>query len=46
VIRRHGISLDRFYRWERMYRGVSKAELQRFKALEDENRRLNRMVTD
>lgn len=46
VIRRHGISLDTFYRWKRKYSGVSKAELQRLKALEDENRRLKRMVAD
>jgi putative transposase len=46
VIRRHGISLDTFYRWKRQYSGMSKAELQRLKALEDENRRLKRMVAD
>jgi len=46
VIRRHGISLDTFYRWKRKYRGLGKAELQRLKALEDENRRLKRMVAD
>ena len=46
VIRRHGISLDTFYRWKRKYSGVDKAELQRLKALEDENRRLKRMVAD
>ena len=46
VIRRHGISLDTFYRWKRKYRGVDKAELQRLKALEDENRRLKRVVAD
>ena len=44
VIRRHGISLDTLYRWKRKYRGVDKVELQRLKALEDENRRLKRMV--
>jgi len=46
VIRRHGISLDTFYRWTRKYSGVDKAELQRLKALEDENRRLKRVVAD
>jgi putative transposase len=46
VIRRHGISLDTFYRWKRKYSGVTKAELQRLKAMEDENRRLKRMVAD
>ena len=46
IIRRHGISLDTFYRWKRKYGGLGKAELQRLKALEDENRRLKRMVAD
>ena len=46
VIRRHGISLDTLYRWKRKYRGVDKVELQRLKALEDENRRLKRRVAD
>ena len=43
---RHGISLDTLYRWKRKYRGVDRVELQRLKALEDENRRLKRMVAD
>jgi putative transposase len=46
VIRRHGISLDTFYRWKRKYSGLGKVELQRLKALEDENRRLKRVVAD
>ena len=46
VIRRHGISLDTFYRWKRRYSGLGRVELQRLKALEDENRRLKRMVAD
>jgi len=46
VIRRHGISLDTFYRWRRKYSGMSKVELTRLKTLEDENRRLKRLVAD
>ena len=46
VIRRHGIALDTLYRWKRKYSGVDKAELQRIKALEDENRRLRGLVAD
>lgn len=46
IIRRHGISLGTFYRWKRKYSGLGKGELQRLKALEDENRRLKRMVAD
>ena len=46
IIRRHGISLDTFYRWKRKYGGVGKPELHRMQALEDENRRLKRVVAD
>lgn len=46
IIRRHGISLDTFYRWKRQFSGMTKAELQRLKGFEDENRRLERMVAD
>ena len=46
VIRRHGISLDTFYRWKRQFSGMTRGELQRLRALEDENRRLKRMVAD
>jgi len=46
VIRRHGISLDTFYRWKRQFSGMTRAELQRLRALENENRRLKRMVAD
>lgn len=31
IIRRHGISLDTFYRWKRKYSGLSKSELQRLR---------------
>jgi putative transposase len=37
IIRRLGISRDTFYRWKRKYTGLGQAELQRPKALEDEN---------
>jgi putative transposase len=46
VIRRHGISLDTLYRWKRKYGGVDRADLHRLKALEEENRRLKRVVAD
>jgi putative transposase len=46
IIRRHGISLDTFYRWKKTFSGVSKHDVQRLRALEDENARLKRMVAD
>lgn len=45
TIRRHGIALDTFYHWKRQC-GLGKAELQKLKALEDENRRLKRIVAN
>jgi putative transposase len=46
IIRRHGIALDTFYRWKRTFSGVTKHDVQRLRALEDENARLKRMVAD
>jgi putative transposase len=41
-----GISEVTFYRWKKKYAGLGVAELRRLKQLEDENRRLKRMVAD
>jgi putative transposase len=46
LIRRHGISRETFYRWKRVYGGMEVADAKRLKALEEENRRLKRLVAD
>ncbi|MGH8338196.1 MAG: transposase [Gammaproteobacteria bacterium] len=46
VIRRQGISVDTFWRWNRKYGEVDKPELHRLQALEQENRRLKRVMAD
>jgi putative transposase len=46
VIRRHGISSETFYRWRRKYGGLEVSDAKRLRALEDENRRLKRVVAD
>ena len=46
VIREHGISQDTFYRWRRKYGGLEVDEAKRLRDLEDENRRLKRLVAD
>lgn len=46
VIRRHGISAHTYYRWKSKYGGLELSEARRLKALEDENRRLKRIVAD
>lgn len=46
VIRRMGISEATLYRWKKKYAGMGVSELRRLKQLEDENRRLKRLVAD
>ncbi len=46
VCRRHGISKSALQRWRAKYRGLELAEAKRLKVLEDENRRLKRLVAD
>ena len=46
LLRRHGISHDTFYRWKRKYGGLEVSDARRLKQLEDENRRLKRIVAD
>jgi len=41
-----GISEVTFYRWKKKFAGLGVAELRRLKQLEDENRRLKRLVAD
>lgn len=46
LIRKHGISGGTFYRWKSKYGGMDVSEAKRLKALEEENRRLKRLVAD
>jgi putative transposase len=46
LIRRHGISRETFYNWRRKYGGMRVNEAKRLRALEEENRRLKRVVAD
>lgn len=46
IIRKMGISEMTFYRWKKKYAGLGVAEVRRLKQLEDENRRLKRLVAD
>lgn len=46
LCRKCGISEQTFYRWKSKYGGMSVSEAQRWKQLEDENRKLKQMVTD
>lgn len=46
LIRRHGISKETFYKWRRKYGGLKVDDTRRLRALEEENRRLKRVVAD
>ena len=46
ICRKHGITEQTYYRWRRAYGGLQVSEAKRLRALEDENRRLKRLVAD
>jgi putative transposase len=43
---RHGISHQTFYRWKSKYGGLDVSDAQKLKALEDENRRLKKLLAE
>jgi putative transposase len=46
VCRRHGISEATFYKWKAKYGGLEISEARRLKSLEDENRRLKKLLAE
>jgi putative transposase len=46
LCRDHGIAQDTFYRWRRKYGGMEVADAKRLRQLEEENRRLKKVVAD
>ena len=46
VCRRHGISSAAFYKWKAKYGGLEVSEARRLKGLEDENRRLKKLLAE
>ena len=46
VCRRHGISSATFYEWKAKYGGLELSEAKRLKGLEDENRRLKKLLAE
>ena len=46
VCRRHGISDATFYTWRSKYGGLQVSEAKRLKALEEENRRLKKLLAE
>ena len=46
VCRKLGVSEQTFYRWKRQFAGMGVVEPRRLRRVEDENRRLERLVAD
>lgn len=46
LCRRHAITETTFYRWRKKYGGLEVSEARRLRSLEEENRRLKRIVAD
>jgi len=46
VCRRYGISSATFYKWKAKYGGLEVSEARRLKTLEDENRRLKKLLAE
>ena len=46
LLRKHGISHGTFYRWKNKYGGMEINEARRLRELEEEHRRLKRLVAD
>ncbi len=46
ITRKMGVSEATFYRWKKKFAGMGVAELRRLKQLEEENRKLKRLVAD
>jgi len=46
LLRRHGISRNTLYNWRKRYGGMEVSQAKRLKQLEEENRRLKRIVAD
>ncbi len=46
ICRKMGISEQTYYRWKKKYAGLGTGEVRRLKQLEDENKRLKRLVAD
>jgi putative transposase len=46
LVRRHGVTEQTLYRWKKKYGGLQVSEAKRLRALEEENRQLERIIAD
>jgi putative transposase len=46
LCRKHGVSLNTFYKWKAKFGGLEVSDVAKMRALQDENRRLRKVVSD
>lgn len=46
ICRRHGISETTYYKWKQKYDGMGVSDAKRLRALEEENRKLKKLVAE
>tara|TARA_Y100000034_G_C6860649_1_gene391635 strand:+ start:78 stop:344 length:267 start_codon:yes stop_codon:yes gene_type:complete len=46
LLRKHGVASPTFYKWKAKYGGMDVSDAKKLKGLEDENRRLKKLVAD
>ena len=46
ICRRHGISSATFFKWKSKYGGLEVSDMRRLKVLEDENRKLKKLLAE
>ncbi|MBQ39353.1 MAG: hypothetical protein CME04_23465 [Gemmatimonadaceae bacterium] len=46
LVRKHGIAEGTYYRWKAKYGGMDVSDAKRLKQMDEENRRLKRIVAD
>jgi putative transposase len=46
LVRKHGISSASFYAWRKKYGGMEVSDAKKLRAVQDENRRLKKLVAD
>ena len=46
ICRRHGVSEATFYKWKQKYGGMQVSEAKRLRLVEEENRKLKKLVAD
>ena len=46
ICRKHGISSATFYKWKSKYGGLEVSDVRRLKVLEDENRKLKKLLAE